>query len=139
MMVFLVDMNYHNTGEQTGEGRGGWGHTRGIFLESAILNDECAKPVMDCMKVRATFCTMTFATHLVCVVHTHSNSPSLEIIHIQYCRRFAISRSIYKLQLARSWSNEIRRPVLHRTAQCQLTVLSGYNENVPGHQMHDVQ
>ena len=47
MIVFLVDMNYITLMSKSVSHGDGRNRTRGIFLESAILNDECANPVID--------------------------------------------------------------------------------------------
>jgi hypothetical protein len=46
MMVFFVDMNYDERQDRTLSDNN-TRRTNGIFLERAILNDECANPVID--------------------------------------------------------------------------------------------
>ena len=47
MMVFLVDMNCDALQDQTLSDNHAK-RTSGIFLAKAILNEECANPVIDC-------------------------------------------------------------------------------------------
>ena len=48
MMVFFVDMNCEVRQERTLTDKK-MKRTNGIFLAKAILNEECANPVMDCI------------------------------------------------------------------------------------------
>jgi hypothetical protein len=68
MMVFFVDMNYEwrqgRTLSDSDPER-----TSGIFLTKAILNEECANPVMDYIPSANFKNPFGERTNFVCVVH----------------------------------------------------------------------
>ena len=89
--------------------------TNGNFFESAILNDEWAKPAIDC----PTPCTLKTLqnqwgtrTDFIGVIHRECHAFTLEIIHIQRGRCASVLWRIYELELARARRNKVRRTVL---------------------------
>ena len=68
MMVFFVDMNYAARQSQALSDKN-MEQTSGIFLTKAILNEECANPVIDCVP-SANFTNLRKRQpNLICVVH----------------------------------------------------------------------
>ena len=115
-MVFLVDINYGRLVRCSQRNSRGDKLTNGIFLARAILNDECAKPVMDYginsvsdrLDQHKAWTTGVIDTYLVGVVHSHSHTWSFEVVYIHHRRGRPISRSIDKLELAWSRSDVVR-------------------------------
>ena len=78
-------------------------------MDKAILNEECAKPVMDykMTDMRSGILDSFGRAYLVGVVHAHSNTLALKVVHIECGRRATISWSIDELQLSSSRNDEI--------------------------------
>jgi hypothetical protein len=83
-------------------------HTRGIFLLRAILNEECANPVIDYHQCYNNLikCSMIIA-YLIGIIHAHRYTFTLEVVDIESgcCR--TVLRSVHQLKLAGSWRYEI--------------------------------
>ena len=106
--------------------------TSGIFLTKAILNEEWANPVMDCIPSVNPTNSCGKQTNLVCVVHRHGHTLALEVINIQGRRGRAILRCVYELQLTRTGCNEVCRPVLWWNVRTPM-VQEGIYVGIPGH------
>ena len=68
MMVFFVDMNCDTIQGRTLSDEN-MGRTSGIFLTKAILNEECANPVMDYIPSAISRNPCRKQTNLIRVVH----------------------------------------------------------------------
>lgn len=97
-------------------------HTRGIFFCKAILNDECAKPVIDStarQRSRRARKDDKLA-YLIRIIHCHGHTRSFEVVYIHnFC--LSIWWSKHKLKFTRSRRHKICRSIL-RFALCQCTV-----------------
>lgn len=93
--------------------------TRGIFLEMAILKDECANPRID-YNPPEKLCQLVFGgsglagTHLVSIVHGQGDTGSLEIVHVHDDLVSAISRGVGQFQLSRPRGDKVGGFVLSR-------------------------
>lgn len=67
-MVFFVDMNC-DAPQDRALSDNNVKRTSGIFLAKAILNDECANPVIDCFPSVAFADLRRQQTNLICIVH----------------------------------------------------------------------
>jgi len=89
--------------------------TNGIFFDSAILNDEWAKPAIDYpppSTLRPPPNSNGTRTHFIGVIHRKGHAFTLEIIHVQRGRCAAVLWRIHELELARARRNKVRRAVL---------------------------
>jgi len=110
-MVFFVDMNCgaiqgRTLSDENTE------QTSGILLAKAILNEEWANPVMDCIPSATSRNPCRKQTNLIRVVHRHGHTLTLEVINIQGRWGRTILGSVHELQLTRPGSNKVCRPVL---------------------------
>lgn len=95
-------------------------HTRGIFLAKAILNDACAKPVIDyALSGFTRFAALSRHTHFICIVHAHGNTLPLEVVNVHDSLLAAVGWCIDELKLAGAWGDEVCGPVLRNTYQSQ--------------------
>ena len=112
MMVFFVDMNCDGyQGRALSDEK--MGRTSGIFLTKAILNEECANPVIDYIP-SAGFSLPRKPMNLICVVHRHGNTLPPEVIDIHNRWGRATLWGVHELQFSRSGGDEVCRPVLSR-------------------------
>ena len=83
MMVFFVDMNCDaRQGRTISDDNPEL--TSGIFLDKAILNEECANPVIDYhFLANPTNPLKIKQTNLVCIVHRHCHTLAFEVVNIQ--------------------------------------------------------
>jgi len=89
--------------------------TNGIFFDSAILNDEWAKPAIDyppSSTLRPPPNSNETGTDIIGVIHRKGHAFTLEIIHVQRGRCAAVLWRIHELELARARRNKVRRAVL---------------------------
>jgi hypothetical protein len=129
--------------------------TRGIFLEMAILKDECANPRIDYIP-QEKLCQLVFGgsgltgTHLVSVVHGQGDTGSLEIVHVHDDLVSAISRGVGQFQLSRPGGDKVGRFVLFRkrkkglqikgiSPRCETTGGKGSSAAVPDRRTRDVR
>jgi hypothetical protein len=85
--------------------------TKGIFFVMAILNDECAKPVMDYIRIRNPTVRINRknkTTHFVGIIHRHRYTLSFKVIYIQRRDGLAICGCVHKLKFAGAWNDVVR-------------------------------
>ena len=84
------------------------------FLDNAILNDACAKPLIDCCTVDElkVIDILYNATYLVGVVHRHGDTLALEVEHGEVNGLTAISGVKHETELSWARHNKVRRTVL---------------------------